>query len=213
MSGRAMDLIKQYPFIFALTVIMPVIAGFVTAVIGWDNLVSRAKNEAHRAKVESQLSQINERLGPLNDQLTMIRVYEKVLAQANERDQVLSAVLAQYERMKLAAEAFDRLRNQAPVSESEELAQSMLSIIRADLTPIHIDPALPSRPLIMKIGANTYRVLFSVPMRIPPALQFTGIPQGSTATVLEISRFGFTVVFAPLSFPVEQFGFTADAEL
>ena len=33
-----MELIKQYPLIFALTVVVPVVAGIVTVAIGWDNL-------------------------------------------------------------------------------------------------------------------------------------------------------------------------------
>ena len=49
MSILAMELIKQYPLIFTLTVVMPVIAGIVTAVIGWDTS-SVARKARHTVK-------------------------------------------------------------------------------------------------------------------------------------------------------------------
>ena len=50
-------------------------------------------------------------------------------------------------------------------------------------------------------------------MRIAPRLEFSGLPIGVKPQVQEISRFGFTVTFYPDETLVEQFGFSADAEL
>lgn len=206
-----MELIKQYPLLFLLTVIAPVLVSLGTAVLGWVNLQNLAKDDAHKASVEKHLSEIGGNVGALKDQITTIRNYEAVLAQANQRDQVLSAVLAQYERMKAAAEAFHQSVEAG--AETEELAKTVLNIIRTDLAPIRVERSLPQESLFIKIGANTFRVLFSVPMRTTPRLQFSDLPEGVTATVLENSRFGFTVAFTPLSSPVERFGYIADAEL
>ncbi|THJ12155.1 MAG: hypothetical protein CAF43_005755 [Nitrospira sp. CG24C] len=208
-----MELIKAYPVIFLLTVVLPFAGGLVGAYLGWDALNTRVKNEDHRTKVESQLTDLDRKLAPLADQIATLHSYEQALARANERDQVLSAVLVQYERMKFAVDALDRMRGKGKASESEELAKNILDMIRSDLNPIRVDPNLPGHPLIIRVGANFFRILFAVPMRIPPKLEFSGLPNGVNANVVENSRFGFSVTFVPLTIEVGSFGFTADSEL
>jgi hypothetical protein len=50
-------------------------------------------------------------------------------------------------------------------------------------------------------------------MIIPPRLEFNSLPNGTTAKIIENSKFGFTAQFSPLKVEVSSFGFTADAEL
>lgn len=92
-------------------------------------------------------------------------------------------------------------------------AAKVLDILGTNLMPVSTPDNLPSNPLILGLGANTFRVLFAVPMRIPPQLEFQALPAEASAKVIEKSKFGFTVVFEPISVPVTQFGFTASAEL
>jgi len=208
-----MEIIKAYPLIFLLTVLLPFAGGIVGAYLGWDALQSRVKDEKHKNTVEDQLNNISRLLVPLTEKAELFKTYEQVLAAANEKDQYLLAVISQYERLKKAAETVESFRGHKESTEVEGLAETILNEIRSGLPPTRVDPNLPNNPLIIKAGVNIYRVLFEVPMRIPPRLEISGLPQGVSALVTEKSRFGFTVVFSPASVPVERFGFTADAEL
>ena len=129
------------------------------------------------------------------------------------RDATLEAVLAQYARQRLAAQKFQQYSGRSVKEETVGLAEEILGILEKDLYSIRVDDRLPGHPLIIRLARNAFRVLFTGPMRIPPRLEFSGLPTGVRAEVREVSRFGFTVVFSPDEIPVEQFGFTADAEL
>lgn len=88
-----------------------------------------------------------------------------------------------------------------------------MDLVETVIPTVRRDPQLPNDPLIINIAPNTFRVLFSVPMRIPPRLKFTGLPENVAADVIQNSEFGFTVLFTPPSVRVEKFGYEADAEL
>ena len=60
-----MEIIRSYPFLFVFMVIAPVIAGLVTAYIGFDNLRVRLKSDRHQAQVESVLTQLSARIEDL----------------------------------------------------------------------------------------------------------------------------------------------------
>ncbi len=207
-----MDPIKAYPIIFILTVLLPMAGGFVGAYLGYDALKSRYEDDVHKTEISAKLEKISSQIAPAASLLPVIQQYAKSLEQANEKDAVLNAVLMQYTRMKQASEEFSRISH-APSREVEELAKHILTTIQSDIYPVRIAEEIPSRPLIIKVAANTFRVLFAVPTRIPPKIEFTGLPSGVTPTVIENSRFGFTVIFSPQSTSVESFGFIGDARL
>lgn len=207
-----MDPIKAYPIVFVLTVILPMAGGFVGAYLGYDALKSRYEDDVHKTEISAKLEKISNQIAPAATLLPVIQQYAKSLEQANEKDAVLSAVLVQYTHMKQATEKLNRIRH-APSNEAEELAKHILATIQSDIYPIRVAEEIPSRPLIIKIAANTFRVLFAVPTRIPPKLEFTGLPLGAAPTVIENSKFGFTVIFSPQSTSVESFGFIGDARI
>jgi hypothetical protein len=74
-------------------------------------------------------------------------------------------------------------------------------------------PGPGGQALLINTAPNTFRVIFAVPMRIPPRLEFPNLPEGVSANVVEKTNVGFTVVFTPQSIAVNKFGFIADAEL
>jgi hypothetical protein len=208
-----MDLIRAYPLIFLFTVLLPFFGGIVGAYMGWDALKGRARTERHQNFVESRLTDISAALPQLEEKAATIRMYQQVQDAAKSKDQYLVTVLAQYERMKNAAEVFEQISGRKKDSpELNGLAETILSEIRRVLPPIRVDSTLPNNPLIILIGENMYRVLFSVPMRVPPHLEFQNLPTGVAATITENSEFGFTVLFSPRSVSVEHFTFTADAD-
>ena len=59
---------------------------------------------------------------------------------------------------------------------------------------------------------NLCRIIYPVPMRIPPKLTFTDIPPGISALIGEESNLGFTVLFMPSSIQIDHFGWIANAE-
>ena len=145
--------------------------------------------------------------------LATLSRYEQTLAASGARDEALVAVLAQYRGMKHASDVWERFRASTDHEEKYQLASEVLDILSTNLMPVSTPENLPSNPLILGLGANTFRVLFSVPMRIPPHLEFQALPAGASAKVIEKSKFGFTVIFEPITIPVTKFGFAASARL
>ncbi|MCP4254100.1 MAG: hypothetical protein GY775_11965 [Candidatus Scalindua sp.] len=207
------EIIKVYPLIFFCTVIIPIIGGLVGGYIGWDALKSRHKDSIHKQEIKESISSIDSKLAPITSQIAVIERYEKKLSSHDQKDEVLSAILAQYKQMKKATENFHKLRGIENESERGKLAEHILSTIANNLIPVAEVTNLPGRPLIINLGVNTFKIVFSVPMRIPPHLEFQGLLEGVSAQVSENTTFGFIVKFLPAEIPVSNFGFTASAEL
>jgi hypothetical protein len=58
--------------------------------------------------------------------------------------------------------------------------------------------------LIIKTGANAFRVLYPVVMRIVPSVTFPNLPSGVVANVIENTTVGFTVIFTPPTVSIER---------
>jgi hypothetical protein len=208
-----MEALRLYPLMFLFTVVVPVLVGVVTAGIGYDNLRGRARGEHQQREIASTLSAIKARVGDLGDSEAILHRYEQSLAKADFRDATLQSVLAQYSRLRQAADRFSRHNDASASEETSGLAEEIVSLLQQDIYPIRVDERLPGRPLLILVAPNAYRVLFDVPMRIPPRLTFYNLPEGTFSDVQAVTRFGFTVVFQPESIAVERFDFMADAEL
>jgi hypothetical protein len=208
-----MEIIKLYPLMFFLTVIVPVLGGTVGGLVGWESLKSKLQDEQHKQQLQDSLGSINEKIDPITSQIATLQRYESELSSYNQKDEVLSAVLAQYKKMKSAAKTFYQFRGADSQAEQGQLAEHILSIITNNAASFVVASNLPSQPLIISIGRNTFKVIFAVPMRIAPELDFTGIPQDVTHEISEHSKFGFVVKFSPDNIAVNQFVFSASAEL
>lgn len=207
-----MDLLQNYPVAFVVTVILPVVSGIVLAVGGYDSLRARADSDAQLGRIEKNTEQTLKQLPDVNVTLATLARYERTLAASGQRDAALAAVLTQYQGMRRASETWDRLRASSSHEEKARLASEVLDVLSKNLIKVEVPENLPSRPLILGLGSNVFRILFAVPMRIPPQLEFQNLPEGTRAEVTEKSEFGFTVRFTPLEVPVISFGFTASAE-
>lgn len=208
-----MELLQNYPVAFFVTVALPLITGVVLAVGGYDSLKARSDSDAQLSRIEKNTEHALRQLPDINATLSTLVRYEQALEASGQRDEALAAVLAQYKGMKRASEVWERFRASANHEEKAQLASEVLDILSTNLIPVEVPENLPNKPLILSLGANTFRVLFSVPMRIPPRLEFHDLPNGIEAHVTEKSKFGFSVTFAPSAIPVTHFGFSADAEL
>lgn len=196
-----------------MTIVLPVVTGVVVAFGGYETLKARAESDAQLNRIEKNTETVLNQLSNVTGALATLTGYEQTLAAVGARDETLAAVLSQYKGMKHAADTWERFRASQTHEEKNQLATEVLEILSSNLIPVSVHDNLPNKPLILSLGANTFRVLFSVPMRIPPELAFDGSPTGTTATVTEKSKFGFTVIFSPSTVPVANFGFTASAEL
>ena len=208
-----MNLFASYPGAYLMTIVLPLVTGFIVAFGGYETLKARAESDAQLNRIERNTETALRQLPDVTATIATLNRYEQTLAAAGARDEALAAVLSQYKGMKHAAETWERFRASTDHEEKYQLATEVLQILSTNLIPVSVPENLPSKPLILGLGANTFRVLFAVPMRIPPELTFQGLPSGTTATVTEKSKFGFTVVFSPSAVPVANFGFTASAEL
>ncbi len=198
---------QAYPLILAFTVLVPLGGGVVGAILGWDALRQRVDDDESRQKAQRALEEIQSRVGSFGDQIDTIRRYEGSLREHAQRDTVIEEVLAQYTRLNRAEQRF--LGSDA---RSGDIAREALDVLIRNVYPVRVEPSLPGRPLIIRTAPNSFRVLFDVPMRMTPRLNFLGLPPGTTAQTSQESSFGFTVVFTPIELPVERFGFEADAE-
>lgn len=208
-----MDLFSTYPVPFLITVVLPLITGIAVAIGGYDTLKARAASDTQLNKIEQNTENTLKRLPDVTATIATLNRYEQTLSALGTRDEALAAVLIQYRRMKHATETWERFRTSKDNEEKYQLASEVLDILGKNLIPVSTPNNLPSNPLILGLGENTFRVLFAVPMRIPPKLKFQAIPAGVNAKIIEKSKFGFTVVFEPNSVPVTQFEFEANAEL
>jgi hypothetical protein len=208
-----MDLFANYPGSYLTTVVLPLVTGLIVAFGGYETLKARAESDSQLNRIERNTDAALSQLPDVTATLATLNRYEQTLAKAGARDEALAAILAQYKGMKHAAEAWERLRASKDHEEKYQLAAEILEILSTNLMPVSVPENLLSKPLILGLGANAFRVLFAVPLRCPPELSFQGLPSGTTATVTEKSNFGFTVVFTPNTIPVANFGFQASAEL
>ena len=208
-----MDLFASYPGSYLMTVVLPLFTGLVVAIGGYETLKARAESDSQLNRIELNTEAALKPLAEVTALLATLNRYEQTLAAAGARDEVLAAVLAQYRGMKNATEKWEQFRASKHHEEKYQLAAEVLEILSTNLMPFSVLDNLPNKPLILGLGENAFRVLFATPMRVPPELSFTGLPLGTTATVKEKSKFGFTVVFTPTKISVVNFGFAASAEL
>ncbi|WYX26489.1 hypothetical protein WJ969_13805 [Achromobacter xylosoxidans] len=172
-----MDLLQTYPVSFIVTVILPIVSGLVLAVGGYDSLKARADSDAQLTRIERNTEHALEQLPDVNATLTTLSRYERALTEFGHKDDVLAAVLIQYQRMKRASEAWDRMRASTNHEEKAKLASEVLDVLSKNLAKVDVPDNLPSKPLLLGLAPNVFRVLFDVPMRIPPRLSFKACRQ------------------------------------
>ena len=208
-----MNLFTSYLGAYLMTIVLPVVTGLVVALGGYETLKARAESDDQLNRIEKNTETALKQFPDVTATIATLNRYEQTLASVGVRDAALAAVLSQYKGMKHAAETWEKFRVSTNHEDKYQLATEVLEILGTSLAHVSAPEDLPNKPLIISFGANTFRVLFSVPMRIPPELTFRGLPSGTTATVTEKSKFGFTVIFSPSAVPVAKFGFSASAEL
>ena len=138
--------------------------------------------------------------------------YQKMLADHGQRDLVLTKLVVQYATLRRTSVDWGK-RTGAKSTDEPAMLDDLLSTLRSQLPEVEVKKDLPGQPLILNIGSNMFKVIFAVPMRIPPKITFTKLPEGVTSEIVEESTFGFVVLFKPLSSTVTKiYDFMADAD-
>jgi hypothetical protein len=153
-----------------------------------------------------------ERIAPLIGAITNL---QGQLKNHQDAERVTQRILTQYDQLKQGIEVFEsfteKLNEHDRVAAAEHIMKELQ--LAANNTVQLIDTP-QGRGLVIRTGANTFRVTFPVPMRIVPDILFPQLPPGVTANVIEKSNIGFTVVFVPQTIPVQTIPpFSASAEL
>jgi hypothetical protein len=210
------QLFQAYPAIFICTVLVPIIGGFAAGVIGawggYANLNHQFTEDERARRIEETVTAIYEDTTGVQNTLKLFQSYDSRLAETGMRDAVLVAFINQYQQLLRAAELFGQMSQSDPSQDKGKIATEMLKILNQDVVRTLVRDDLPGKPLIIEVAPNSFRVIFAVPMRIPPTLTFLGLPEGVTASVSDKSEISFTVSFFPPSIPIHNFGFTASAD-
>lgn len=208
-----LEIIKSYPLVFVLTVIFPLGGGVVGAYLGIDALKSRLSDDRHKTKIEQSLDNIDEKMQPLSNQISTIQRYEAALSEYDQKDAVLTSVLKQYQKMYASLESFQTMQTSKKELEKGELADNILEVITSNLMPIKESNQLPSQPLVIMLDINKYKVIFAVPMRRTPDINFGQLPEGVTSDITDASKFGFTVEFKGVTGIFDPFGVVSNPNL
>ena len=179
-----MELLQTYPVAFLATVVLPLITGFVLSIGGYANLKARFASDAQLNRIEANTERALSKMPDITQTIQTMNRYEATLSKLGKKDEALSAVLSQYQRMKHATQKWEEMRGSQDLEVKYGLASEVLDILTNNLAIVSVREDLPSHPLIIGLGDNTFRVLFAVPMRIPPNLVFNDIPEGSQANVI-----------------------------
>lgn len=207
------ELFQAYPIAFLVSIVLPLITGVIVAWGGYDTLKARSESDRQLERIEKNTDATLKALPDVGKTIDILHRYESTLSQYGNRDQALTAVLQQYQQIKAASGMFERFSGTPNPGEKFALTSEILDLIGKSVPTVQAPPNLPGQPLILGLGSNRFRVLFSVPMRIPPHLEFQSLPLGAQAQVEEVSKFGFTVNFTFPGSEIKSFGFTASAEL
>jgi hypothetical protein len=214
------EVARTYPWAFASTVVLPVVVA-IGAVIaatfgslgGFETLKGRLAAAQQSDRIEQGVNEARSNSSALQSTLRLLEFYNDKVSAAGKRDATLTALINQYQRLSQAAALFGQIRQRDPSLDQGKTAIEVLKILNQDIVRTAVRDDLPGKPLVMELEPNSFRVIFAVPMRVPPDLTFTNLPTGVTAHVSDKSEISFSVIFLPLSVPVKTFGLIASAEL
>jgi len=214
------DIIRVYPWAFASTVIFPAVVAIVAVVAavfsglaGFETLKGRIASSQQSQRIEQGVNNILSNDSTLQSTLRLLESYNDKIAAAGRRDATLTAIITQYQRLSQAANLFGQFSHRVPSRDQGKIAAEILNILNHDVVRTAVRDDLPGKPLVIELEPNSFRVIYPVPMRMPPDLTFTGLPTGALPQVSDKTEISFAVSFLPFSIPVRTFNVVASAEL
>lgn len=187
-------------------IVVLVIAALILMGIGW---WSTAKQENASAELVDNIKQI---VGVAQSEQSLsvligaLRDSQQQVAGHEQSQEIIRRILAQYDQLQAATSTFEKFTGTPNVKDRLATAEHIIDELKVQLGNIQYRQIVQGQgpALIIKTAPNTFRITFPVPMRIAPDIQFGSLPPGVTANVIEKSNIGFTVVFSPLSIPIDH---------
>jgi hypothetical protein len=211
------QLFYTYPAMFILTIAVPLIGGLEAGVIGswvgYENLKRQLSSSQQTQRIEEGIRTLSTNNSTLATTLDVLKSHNDRITAAGKRDAVLVALINQYQHLSRAAALFAQMANTNASGTQGKVATEILKILNEDVVRALPRDDLPGNPLVIELAPNSFRVIYPVPMRVPPNLTFTGLPEGITTVVSDKSEISFAVSFLPTSIPVKRFGVVASADL
>jgi hypothetical protein len=135
-----------------------------------------------------------------------------LIAKFQSHDETVQKLIDHYAQMKNAESIFEFYTGRTDAQQRDDIDKQQADDLTGVLNNYEAIATPVGNGLRIRLGHNMFRVLFPVPMHAVPQLSFTGLPQGTKATVADASNIWFTVVFTPMSIAVEHFGLSASAD-
>ena len=212
-----LEIAKAYPFAFAFLVGLPfmlgIFSGAIGAYSGYDNLKQRQESNQEKQEDKRHHARLEEFISQHKDQVGVIRHYETQLAHVQGNTDVLRRIIEQYDQLNEAIANHEMFTGQQQAKDRIAASEQIIDNLKYLLGTTKIISENDRPALAINVAPNLFRVILSVPMRIPPHLEFRDIPAGIHPNVIEKTNVGFTVVFVPQTTPVTSFGFIANADL
>lgn len=178
---------------------------------GMDKYHDRKKAEEKEVSSKLEREKRDQQMQGLNLNIEALQEDFKINNARNKEDDFLKKLALQ--KLLAIDRGFHLLNPLIAQQGISTIEQQFESFVRNDLFNLQIIPDSPHGPLFIRLEPNKYRVVFSVPMRIQPVVEISGVPNDIERRVTDISVFGFTVEFLSKNIIVNNFGVTANAEL
>lgn len=138
--------------------------------------------------------------------VTALKTAQQQVADQEQAKAAVARIIGQYDSLQNGITTFEQISGTQDLKERLAAANHIIDELKIELGAIQFNNTPQGQALIVKIAPNTFRVTFPVPMRATPAINFPGLPHGVTPHVTEESNLGFTVMFTPLTIPIERLG-------
>jgi hypothetical protein len=213
------EVMRAYPWAFLSTVALPVVVAIGAIIVaafsglsGFETLKGRLASSQQSQRIERGVNKLLSNDSALQSTLHLLESYDEKITAAGKRDAVLAAYINQYQQLLRAATLFGQISHRDPSPAQGRVASEILKILNQDVVRTLVRDDLPGKPLVIELEPNFFRVIYPVPMRVPPNLTFTGLPAGVSAEVSDKSEISFAVSFLPTSIPVKTFNVIASAD-
>ncbi|OGG93729.1 MAG: hypothetical protein A2527_11435 [Candidatus Lambdaproteobacteria bacterium RIFOXYD2_FULL_50_16] len=225
-----LKIVESAPLLFGGTVILPVVAGLLSAYVGFKNLENSYETKQHQERVEDtqerhtaqneeilriqqeHRKEVQEFMDRLERNMTLFREYDNKLPLGDPKSPMIQAMISQYETMKNVLYQSSMGTTETIQLEHSQLALDLAQRLNRAIGSYVETMTSAGEMLTINFGGNKFLVLFKVPMRIPPRIEILDIPPSIKYELSHISTAGFEVVFQGPQ-KIEHFGFMASAEL
>jgi hypothetical protein len=151
----------------------------------------------------SQVRQIDQEAGQLNAVIQALRDSQGKLQNQQAANAIVLEILRQYDQLMAGVNVFEQFRGTPDDKDRVASALHTINTLKILLGSVQVVAMRQGNLLVIKTAPNTFHVTFAVPMRIPPTITCHA-PPGITVNELEKTNIGVTLVFTPVTIPIDK---------